>query len=46
MVARGVVLTDISQVLRHRDLATTAIYAKIDLTSLRAVSRPWPTVSS
>jgi integrase/recombinase XerD len=45
-VAQGVVLTDISQVLRHSDLATTAIYAKIDLTSLRAVSRPWPTVSS
>lgn len=42
MVARGVVLTDISQVLRHRDLATTAIYAKIDLDSLRMVARPWP----
>ncbi|MEP7021748.1 MAG: tyrosine-type recombinase/integrase [Pseudonocardiales bacterium] len=42
MVARGVALSDISQVLRHRDLATTATYAKIDLASLRAVARPWP----
>jgi site-specific recombinase XerD len=42
MVAEGVVLTDISQVLRHRDLATTAIYAKVDLDSLRMVARPWP----
>jgi site-specific recombinase XerD len=42
MVAQGVALTDISQVLRHRDLATTATYAKIDLASLRAVALPWP----
>lgn len=42
MLTRGVVLTDISQVLRHRDLATTAIYAKVDLDSLRRVARPWP----
>jgi len=42
MVAQGVALTDISQVLRHRDLATTAIYAKVDLASLRAVAQPWP----
>lgn len=42
MLAGGVVLTDISQVLRHRDLATTAIYAKVDLNALRQVARPWP----
>ena len=46
MVAKGVVLTDISQVLRHRDLATTAIYAKVDLDSLRMVARPWPGLPS
>jgi site-specific recombinase XerD len=45
MVRQGVALADISQVLRHRDLATTAIYAKIDLASLRAVARPWPGTS-
>lgn len=42
LVAQGVALTDISQVLRHRDLATTATYAKVDLASLRVVARPWP----
>jgi site-specific recombinase XerD len=46
MLTRGVVLTDISQVLRHRDLATTAIYAKVDLDSLRRVARPWPDPSA
>jgi site-specific recombinase XerD len=46
MLAHGVVLTDISQVLRHRDLATTAIYAKVDLDSLRMVARPWPEASA
>lgn len=44
MVRRGEALADVSQVLRHRDLATTAIYAKIDLLSLRMVVRPWPGV--
>ena len=42
MVARGVPITAISQVLRHRDLATTALYAKVDTEALRTVARPWP----
>lgn len=42
MLRQGVALVDISQVLRHRDLATTAVYAKVDLASLRQVARPWP----
>ena len=42
MLARGAALADISQVLRHSDLATTAIYAKVDLVRLRQVARPWP----
>lgn len=42
MLQRGVGLLDISQVLGHRDLATTGIYAKIDLAALRQVARPWP----
>jgi site-specific recombinase XerD len=42
MLARGAALSDISQVLRHSDLATTAIYAKVDLGRLRQVARPWP----
>ncbi len=42
MLAQGVPLSDISQVLRHSDLATTAVYAKVDLGRLRQVARPWP----
>jgi integrase len=42
MLAQGATLVEVSQVLRHRDLATTAIYAKVDFTSLRRVAQPWP----
>jgi site-specific recombinase XerD len=42
MLAAGAALTDVSQVLRHSDLATTVIYAKVDLGRLRQVARPWP----
>ena len=42
MLQRGVKLADISQVLRHRDLATTALYAKVDLATLRTIAAPWP----
>jgi site-specific recombinase XerD len=42
MLAAGAALVDISQVLRHSDLATTAIYAKVDIGRLRQVARTWP----
>ncbi len=45
MLAHGAGLADISQVLRHSDLATTAIYAKVDLGRLRLVAQPWPGVA-
>ena len=41
MLRRGVALPDISQVLRHRDLATTQVYAKVDIAALRTVAQPW-----
>lgn len=41
LLADGTPLPEISQVLRHRDLATTAIYAKVDLARLRQVAAPW-----
>lgn len=46
MLAAGVRLPDIGQVLRHRDLATTAVYAKVDHNSLRQLAIAWPQVSS
>jgi integrase/recombinase XerD len=42
MLRLGGDLVEISQVLRHRDLATTAVYAKLDRTALRTVARSWP----
>jgi len=42
MLAQGVPLAQIGQVLRHRDPANTAIYAKVDREALRLVARPWP----
>jgi hypothetical protein len=29
-------------VLRHRDVNTTALYAKVDVGLLRQVAQPWP----
>lgn len=45
LLDNGVTLPEISQVLRHRDLATTAVYAKVDHGSLRGLARPWPMVT-
>jgi site-specific recombinase XerD len=42
LLRQGAGLAAISQVLRHQDLATTALYAKVDLNTLRDVTQPWP----
>jgi site-specific recombinase XerD len=42
LLRQGAGLVAIGQVLRHRDLATTAVYAKVDLVALQQVARPWP----
>jgi site-specific recombinase XerD len=42
LLRRGAGLMAIGQVLRHQDLATTALYAKVDLDTLRRVAQPWP----
>lgn len=44
MVNAGVGLPAIAAVLRHRDLTSTAIYARVDVAALRPVARPWPTL--
>lgn len=35
---------EIGEILRHKSPDTTRIYAKVDLTSLRALTVPWPRV--
>ena len=42
MLRAGGSLPEVAQVLRHRELATTAIYAKVDRRSLRPLAWPWP----
>jgi integrase/recombinase XerD len=42
MLRAGASLPEIAQVLRHRQLETTAIYAKVDRRALRALALPWP----
>lgn len=42
MVREGATLPDVGQVLRHRRLLTTSIYAKVDTDALRELARPWP----
>lgn len=46
MLAGGADLPAIGQVLGHQMLETTAIYAKCDRETLRAIARPWPDVST
>ena len=43
LIEAGASLPEVGQLLRHRSLLTTAIYAKIDRAALRAIARPWPT---
>ena len=42
MRREGAPLFEISQVLRHRFVASTALYAKDDLDALARIARPWP----
>jgi len=42
LLRRGAGLPAIGQVLRHRSIASTAIYAKVDTEALRQLARPWP----
>ena len=42
MVSAGAPLSEIGQLLRHRSLISTAIYARVDLDQLRSLAQPWP----
>lgn len=38
----GVSIKEIADVLRHRDVNTARVYARVDLDRLRTVALPWP----
>jgi site-specific recombinase XerD len=42
MLRAGASLAEIALVLRHREIKTTAIYAKVDRKALRPLALPWP----
>jgi integrase/recombinase XerD len=42
MLRHGASLQEIAGVLRHRSIATTEIYAKVDVVALREIAQPWP----
>jgi integrase len=42
MLRRGGSLSEIAEVLRDRELRSTAQYARVDRDRLRALARPWP----
>jgi site-specific recombinase XerD len=41
MLRRGASLAQIGQVLRHQNVQTTEVYAKVDLIALRRLALPW-----
>lgn len=42
LLASGSSLVEIGQILRHRSISTTAIYARVDHVALRELAMPWP----
>jgi site-specific recombinase XerD len=42
MLRHGASLAEIGELLRHRSVQTTTIYAKVDLIALRTLAAPWP----
>jgi site-specific recombinase XerD len=42
LLRNGASLAEIGELLRHRNLNTTQIYAKVDESALRKLALPWP----
>jgi site-specific recombinase XerD len=42
MLRGGASFPEIGEILRHQLPSTTEIYAKVDLSALRSIARPWP----
>jgi site-specific recombinase XerD len=45
MLRQGASLQEIADLLRHRSVETTQIYAKVDVASLQMIVQPWPEVA-
>lgn len=45
LLGHGATLKEIADLFGHRSLATTAIYAKVNIGALREVALPWPQVT-
>jgi site-specific recombinase XerD len=46
MVLRGASLAEVGNMLRHRSRASTMIYARLDIDTLRSLAQPWPAGSA
>jgi site-specific recombinase XerD len=44
LLREGATLDAIGALLRHRDVSTTALYAKVDIGLLGQIAQPWPRV--
>ena len=42
MLRAGASLPEVGQVLRHRSMLSTSVYAKVDQDALRPLAQPWP----
>ena len=42
MLQAGSPLVEVGQVLRHRSVLSTSLYAKVDRDALAVLARPWP----
>jgi len=46
LLGHGATMKEIADLFGHRSLATTSIYASVDVSALREVALPWPKVTS
>jgi len=46
LLGLGASLPEIADLLGHSSLATTRIYARVDIAALREVALPWPQATS
>lgn len=46
LVQNGAALKEVADLLRHRHINSTAVYAHVDIPQLRSVAQPWPKEAS